>query len=87
MDPITAAHAARQMGLQLPSPAWIFGCILFSLAGLAAWRYGKLVEHGLVRWLGVALMLYPYLVGSTWLLYAVGITLCGVIWVYRPRRD
>jgi hypothetical protein len=25
---------------------------------------------------GVALMLYPYAIGATWLLYAVGIALC-----------
>jgi hypothetical protein len=64
----------------LPSPAWIFGTVLFGLLGLAAWRYGKVIEHPRIRWLGVALMFYPYVVGSTWLLYAVGMAICCAIW-------
>jgi len=28
-------------------------------------------------WLGVALMLYPYAISRTWLLYAVGLALCA----------
>jgi hypothetical protein len=36
--------------------------------------------------LGVALMLYPYAVGSTWLLYLVGCALCAAIWWIRRGR-
>jgi hypothetical protein len=80
MSPDESLHAAREMGLVLPSPAYIFGTILFGLAGLAAWRYGKVIEHPRIRWLGVALMFYPYVVGSTWLLYALGFAICAAIW-------
>ena len=31
------------------------------------------------RWLGLALMLYPYIVWQTWLLYLVGAGLCAAI--------
>lgn len=87
MNPAETLHAARQLGYTLPSPAWIFGCFLFSLAGLAAWRYGKAVEQPRIRWLGVGLMLYPYLTSGTALLYGVGIALCAAIWWSRPRGD
>jgi hypothetical protein len=67
----------RALGLQLPSPAYVFGVILFGLAGLAAWRYGRLRERRITQWIGVVLMLYPYLVSQTWVMYVVGIALCA----------
>ena len=87
MDPTDALALAKDAGLTLPSPAWIFGCILFSLIGFAAWRYGKFVQRPRIRWLGVALMLYGYVTGPTWLLYGVGIALCVAVWWNRPSRD
>ncbi len=87
MNPTEALQAAQDAGLTLPSPAWIFGCILFSLAGFAAWRYGKGVAQPRIRWLGLALMLYGYVTGPTWLLYVVGLALCAAIWWVRPRAD
>lgn len=80
MNPADTLKAAQEAGLTFPSPAWIFGTILFGLLGLAAWRYGKVIEHPRIRWLGAALMFYPYLVGKTWLLYAVGLAICYAIW-------
>jgi hypothetical protein len=87
MSPDDAFELAKQAGLVLPSPAWIFGCILFSLIGFGAWRYGKHVKSPRIRWLGLALMLYGYVAGPTWLLYGVGIALCVAVWWNRPRRD
>ncbi|HEX7639505.1 MAG TPA: hypothetical protein VF457_14005 [Burkholderiaceae bacterium] len=87
MNPNDALRAAHTLGFSLPSPAYIFGSLLFGLVGLAAWRYGKVAERPVIRWLGVALMFYPYLVGRTWLLYTVGVLLCGAIWYLRPGRD
>jgi len=84
MDPQDPLELAKSTGLALPSPAWILGCILFSLVGLAAWRWGKVVQRPRIRWLGVALMFYSYATGPTWLLYGVGIALCGAIWWNRP---
>ena len=64
------------LGIQLPSPAYIFGAILFGLIGLAAWRWGRKAGRKRTMWIGVALMFYPYLVSATWALYAIGAALC-----------
>jgi hypothetical protein len=73
--------ALSSLGLELPSPAYIIGAILFGLLGLVAWRYGRQRAQPTTKWLGVALMVYPYVVSSTWGLYLVGVALCAGIWV------
>ncbi|XAH23577.1 hypothetical protein AAFF27_27005 [Xylophilus sp. GW821-FHT01B05] len=76
--------ALSDLGLTLPSPAYIVGAILFGLVGLVAWRLGRREARRNTKWLGVALMFYPYAVSSTWLLYAVGLALCAGLWWDRP---
>lgn len=71
------------LGLELPSPAYLFGMVVFGLLGWVAFRRGKKVGRPRTRWLGLALMLYPYAVSSTWLLYAVGVALCAGIAIDR----
>lgn len=71
------------VGLTLPSPAYIFGAVVFGIIGIAAYRYGKKADLPIPKWLGVALMLYPYAISETWLMYAVGSGLCVALYVYR----
>ena len=73
----------QSQGLSLPSPAYIAGVILFSLIGFVAYRYGKKMERPATRWLGLALMLYPYAVPNTSLMYVVGAGLCAAMYYYR----
>jgi hypothetical protein len=75
--------ALQALGFELPSPAYIFGAVLFGLLGLAAWRYGRKAGQATAKWLGVALMVYPYAISNTWLLYGVGLALGVAIWVTR----
>jgi len=70
----------ESLGLVLPSPAYIAGAILFGIVGYVAFRRGRKTSRPALTWSGVALMLYPYAVTQTWLLWAVGIALCG--WLY-----
>lgn len=67
------------MGLDLPSPAYLIGAIVFGILGYAAYRYGKKISNNTTKWLGITLMLYPYLISETWLLYAVGTALCATL--------
>ncbi len=80
MDSLTALQST---GLTLPSPAYIFGAIVFGLIGFVAYRRGKATERKVTLWLGVTLMLYPYGVSSTPWMYAVGIALCAALYFYR----
>jgi hypothetical protein len=80
MDNIKELEA---LGLSLPSPAYIFGLILFGVLGYAAYRYGKRTSQNVCKWLGITLMLYPYAVSETWQLYAVGKALTAGIFVFR----
>lgn len=75
--------AAESLGFTMPSPAYIFGAVLFGIIGFAAYRYGKKAELPIPKWLGVALMLYPYAISETWMMYAVGGALCVALYVYR----
>ncbi len=77
MDELKTLEA---LGLVLPSPAYIVGAILFGLIGYLVFRRGRKTARPVLTWSGVALMLYPYAVSETWLLWLVGAGLCG--WVY-----
>lgn len=77
--------ALKSLGFTLPSPAYIFGAIVFGLVGLAAFRRGRQTGQPRVLWLGVVMMLYPYAITRTWLLYAVGVALCGAWWWVERR--
>ena len=69
----------------LPSPAYLFGLLFFSVVGYAAYRYGKKTADARSKWLGVALMLYPYAIAETWQLFAVGALLCGALGLFLAR--
>lgn len=73
-------NALQSLGLTLPSPAYIVGAVVFGLIGIGVYRHGKKAGRPRTRWLGVALMLYPYAVSATWLLYVVGCALCVAVY-------
>jgi len=74
-------RALQSLGLELPSPAYLFGALVFGLVGLAALRSGRKSGRQRSLWMGVALMVYPYVVSRTWLPYALGAALCAGIWL------
>ena len=75
----------QSLGFTLPSPAYIFGAVVFGIIGFAAYRYGKKTQRNTTKWLGVALMLYPYVISQTWLLYVAGAVLCAGLFLDRGR--
>ena len=84
MNELAALQSGLQtLGLELPTPAYIFGAIVFGLVGLVAWRRGRREQQPRTLWLGVTLMFYPYMISSTWLLYAVGAALCAGLMLDR----
>lgn len=71
------------LGLTLPSPAYLLGAIIFGIIGYAAYRYGKKTYNRSPKWIGIGLMLYPYAVSQTWLLYLIGVGLCAGLYLFR----
>ncbi len=69
--------------MTLPSPAYLAGMLLFSLIGFAAFRYGGKSDMPAVKWIGAALMVYPYAIADTWLIYVVGVALCVAMYWLR----
>lgn len=82
MDPLATA---RSLGFTMPSPAYLFGALVFGVFGIAAFRLGRKRGTPLTTGLGVALMVYPYVIGSTVWLYVVGTALCAAA-VWDQRR-
>ncbi len=78
-------NALEMLGITLPSPAYIVGVILFSVIGMVAYWVGRRRRQGTTKWLGLALMLYPYVVWATWGIYVVGIGLTIAAWVVSER--
>jgi len=75
--------ALQSLGFTLPGPGYLFGSIVFGLVGLVAWRLGKKKERPATKWMGVALMFYPYAISKTWLLYLIGFALCAGLFLDR----
>ena len=74
----------QTLGLELPSPAYLAGLLVFGVVGAVAWRHGRKHQRPTPKWLGLALMLYPYAVPQTWLLYGVGAALCvGLVYSWN----
>lgn len=69
----------ESLGLVLPTPAYILGAILFGIIGWFAYRRGRKTSVSVLTWAGVALMLYPYGVSETWMLWLVGVALSGLV--------
>ena len=67
----------------MPSPADLFGLIVFGLVGSAAFLYGKRTQQWKRMVVGVALMIFPYFTSATWQLYTVGSVLCVAFVLWR----
>ena len=68
--------ALEALGFTLPSTAYLIGVVIFGIVGYVAYRYGKKMSLPATKWIGIALMLYPYAIPATWLLYFVCAVLC-----------
>jgi len=65
------------------NPAALFGSLLFGAIGIGVFMYGKKMVLYKPIVIGFVLMIYPYFVSQTWLLYAIGCGLCLVLYLWR----
>jgi hypothetical protein len=71
-------------GLELPSMAYITGALIFGVFGWTAFRRGRKTQDQGMTWGGLILMLYPYSVSQTWMLWAIGVAVTG--WLFSRLR-
>lgn len=69
--------------MQLPTPGNLFAWIVLGAIGMAAFVYGKNTQKAKPMIIGIALMVYPYFVSSTLLLYGIGIALTAALFIFR----
>lgn len=69
--------------MTMPTPAVLFAAILFSTIGFLAFRYGKKEMLWQPMAIGIVLMVYPYFVSQTWLLYVIGCALSAGLYIFR----
>jgi hypothetical protein len=67
----------------LPTPGSLFAAIVFGAVGLAAFLHGRRTGAIMPVLAGVTLMAYPYFVTDTTLSIAIGLGLCGLLYVFR----
>lgn len=67
----------------MPTPANLFALVIFSVTGFAVFRWASKQAYWRAAGSGVALMVYPYFVDRTWLLYTIGLGLCGLLYFFR----
>lgn len=67
----------------MPSPANLFALIVFSVTGFAVFNWARKQAAWRAAGIGVALMVYPYFIDRTWLLYVIGLALCAAVYFFR----
>ena len=65
------------------SEATLWWGLLFSSIGLGFFLYGKKQRSPIPMVCGLALMIYPYFIGNTLLLVAIGIALIAIPYFVR----
>ncbi len=69
--------------MELPDPGILLGGLVFGVIGLAAFMYGRKQARFSAMTIGTALMVYPYFVSRGWLVWTIGVVLCGALYVFR----
>lgn len=65
------------------STAWLLWGVLFGAIGIGYFVYGRKQHNPIPLWTGVALMVFPYFIDSTYIVVAVGALLVAVPLVIR----
>jgi hypothetical protein len=85
MGDLQSLQSVLGSSFAFPSAANLFASVLFGIIGYAAFRYGRKTRSRNPVYIGLLLMLYPFVVSETWMMYAVGITLCLALFIFRQR--
>jgi hypothetical protein len=61
----------------------LIGNLVFSSVGFIAFVYGKRTNLWKIMFCGLALMIYPYFIGDTLAMYAIGIAGTAALFLLR----
>ena len=67
----------------MPSPGYIFWAIIFGAIGAAGFVHGKRTGNARAMAIGVALVVFPYFVSDTLIVFAIGAALAGLLYFLR----
>lgn len=80
---IHGAQLAAQIKFMNFSAANLIGGLVFGSIGFVAFIYGKRMNLWRPMFLGLALMVYPYFVGSDLVLWTAGVVGSAALWFLR----
>ena len=67
----------------MSTEAWMFWGLIFGSIGLGFFLYGKKQRKPIPLVCGIALMVYPYFIGSTLAMIAIGAVLMAIPYFVR----
>lgn len=74
-------------GINLSPDSFSFGNIMagiiFGIIGLYAFNYGRKEKNYRPLTIGLCLMVYPYFVSNSWLMWGIGIVLSSLLYFWR----
>ncbi len=62
----------------------LFGQLIFGAVGFVAFAFGKKMSQWSIMFVGLAMMIGPYFIDQTWLIYATG--LAGILALFLLRQ-
>jgi hypothetical protein len=74
------SHPSRMMHF---NPYNLLAGFIFGTLGWGAFIYGRKLELWQPRAIGLGLMLYPYFISNSWLLWGFGVGLLVLLWFYH----
>ncbi len=80
MNTVSATYGTPGGGMNWGN---IIGGVIFGTIGFVAFMYGKKEKAYRPLGIGIAMMVYPYFVPHTVLLYMIGIVLCAALYFWR----
>jgi len=87
MNDFDSTRGFHFLGFDWPAPIFLVGSLIFGLIGFIAYQRATRAGLPRLKWIGIALMLFPYAVHNTALMYVCGVGLSGLAYACRKAPD
>ena len=82
MNAVMASYGMNPSGFSF-SWANIIGGLIFGIIGWCAFNYGRKERNYKILSIGLVLMVYPYFISNTILMYVVGAAITSLLYFWR----